>query len=322
MYRWYILVTVVALAGGFASGVLFVQNTDTSSQQVRLGEGKFTNPLLECDIAENTINAEKINFAPALREFVEDIQQTLGVEEIAVYYRDLNNGPTFGINQDDPFVPASLLKVPVMIAYYKRAESDPSVLEQRIFFAKRQTAITDQQVTPEQTLRLGTEYPVAELIEKMIRYSDNESLVLLFQNLPIADQAHLYSLLGVDQSVISNPQASLSVKQYAAFFRILFNASFLSQERSEQALTLLTESTFDQGLREGVPDTVAVAHKFGERRLSNTNQQQFHDCGIVYYPKHPYLLCIMTRGKDISTLERSIAEISGFVYKKIDAQYR
>ncbi len=323
MQRYVTYVALVAVFGaGMGVGAWYVGTTDSASKQVRLGEGRLTNPLLECDIGENTIAAEKINFASPLKSFITDLENTLSIDEVAVYFRDLNNGPTFGINQDDPFVPASLLKVPVMMAYFKRAESEPSVLTQRLAFTRHQTNITDQQVAPEQTLALGDEYTVNQLIERMIRYSDNESLILLFQELPIADQVHLYNLLGVDQAVISNPQASLSVKQYAAFFRILFNASFLNQEYSERALSLLSESTFIGGLRAGVPKEVVVAHKFGERRIATTGQQHLHDCGIVYYPDHPYLLCIMTRGSSIETLERGVAEISTFVYKKIDEQYR
>jgi hypothetical protein len=50
--------------------------------------------------------------------------------------------------------------------------------------------------------------------------------------------------------------------------------------------------------------------------------QHFHDCGIVYYPKHPYLLCVMTQGQDPETLENAIAEISKFTYTQVKNQYK
>jgi len=28
---------------------------------------------------------------------------------------------------------------------------------------------------------------------------------------------------------------------------------------------------------------------------------QLHDCGIVYYPETPYLLCVMTKGWNFET---------------------
>jgi beta-lactamase class A len=130
----------------------------------------------------------------------------------------------------------------------------------------------------------------------------------------------LYKLLGVDPAVISDPTAALSARKYSVFFRILFNSSFLSRANSEYALSLLTESTFREGLRAGVPSEIPLAHKFGERKIGN-DLQQFHDCGVVYYPRHPYLLCIMTRGNNIPNLKKAIADTSRFVYEEIDKQY-
>ena len=306
---------------GYVFSDLSISKAVSASQQVRLGEGTLINPLLECDIAVGTIDAEKINFKPELERFVENIADKTSASNIAIYFRDLNHGPTFGIHQDAPFVPASLLKVPVMMSYYRAAEKDPSLLSAQISFLAREAPQAEQTVLPAQTLTLGETYTVEELIEHMIVYSDNEALILLFRALPLEEQKHLYSLLGVDPSVITDPKAALSVKQYAAFFRILFNSSFVSEEYSEKALSLLTEIDYKNGLRAGVPDNVLVAHKFGERQI-NFNERHLHDCGIVYYPKHPYLLCIMTRGESAPILERAIADISDFVYKKIDNQYR
>lgn len=50
-------------------------------------------------------------------------------DEIAVYFRSLGDGIWFGIDERKPFSPASLLKVPVMMAMYKSAERDPALLK-------------------------------------------------------------------------------------------------------------------------------------------------------------------------------------------------
>ncbi len=317
----------VTLALGAALGAIGYANLHKStphsstSAQVRSGEGVLTNPLLECEIAQGTIDAEKINFRSDLEKLVTSLEKKTSASEIAVYFRDLNNGPTFGIQQDDPFIPASLLKVPVMMAFFRAAEDNPSILQKEITFQEKRASPVEQTILPEETLEVGKAYTVSELIERMIIYSDNESLFLLLTDLPGDDIRHLYDLLDVDANVLNDPSSALSVKQYAAFFRILYNASFLSQAHSEQALSLLSKIDFTEGLRKGVPDKILVAHKFGERQI-NDGERHLHDCGIVYYPKHPYLLCIMTRGEEVPTLERAVADISEFVYKKIDSQYR
>jgi len=53
----------------------------------------------------------------------------------------------------------------------------------------------------------------------------------------------------------------------------------------------------------------------GEQQIE---QIQIHDCGIVYYPKNPYILCIMTRGTDFAVQERAIQDLSKFIYNKVD----
>lgn len=114
--------------------------------------------------------------------------------------------------------------------------------------------------------------------------------------------------------------AKITVKEYASFFRILFNSSYLSRENSEKALRLLDATDYNDALPAGVPPGIQVAHKFGEAGTVEV-ERQLHDCGIVYFPDHPYLACIMTRGKELDGLKQSIVDISKFIYGKVDEQY-
>jgi len=316
-------VVMLIIGAGIAWSALNTReftNVNIGSES-RMGQQGFTNPLLDCDMASDAISASKVDFSNDLSTFVNILKQKPNISEVAVYYRDLNNGPVTGVNSAIPFAPASLLKVPIMMAYYNRAEDDPKLLDKKIEFKKVSSLLPDiQDFTPQQQIQLGHTYTVGELVEYMIKYSDNNAMALLYDQLPVADQTNLYMRIGVDPSVISDSTATLSVKQYSTFFRILFNASYLSRKDSEKALALLSESTFDDGLRAGVPISIPIAHKFGERHFSS-QLQQLHDCGIVYYPSHPYLLCVMTRGNTIQDLTQAIADTSRFVYEKIDAQY-
>lgn len=307
---------------GFLIG-FFIPRSNTNeevSSELRLGSSTLTNPLLECDLGGATIGSRKKDFTPDLVAFTNHLKERGMVSEIAVYYRDLNNGPVFGVEQGTSFAPASLLKIPLMIAYLKWSEDVPGVMDEQILYEKEVDVGYQQQFAPTVPLTLGTSYSTRELLEQMVIYSDNQALVLLFRRLPTKYQEDLYELLGVDTSLITDPTATLTVKQYSIFFRILFNASFLSRTNSEYALGLLTETTFVDGLRAGVPQDIVVAHKFGERKVQN-DLQQFHDCGVIYYPNHPFLLCIMTRGDEASSLIDAIRETTEFVYGKIDEQY-
>jgi beta-lactamase class A len=151
----------------------------------------------------------------------------------------------------------------------------------------------------------------------MIIYSDNLAMNVMFQKFPNISPEGVFKDLNIElTSDESTGEAEVNVYLYASFFRILYNASYLRPEFSNWALQLMTNTAFHDGLVAGVPKDVVVAHKFGERE--NIEGRQLHDCGIIYHPRSPYLLCIMTRGKEFNELAQVIQKLSSFVYKKVD----
>jgi beta-lactamase class A len=290
---------------------------DAPCKEIRFGNYKFINPLLEC--RGDDVNKELKPFKNQVQDLIDGIKTKNDASSISVYFRDMNNGPWFGINEDEKFIPASLLKVPVMIAYLKKAETDPGVMQQTITY---DTPLTNdfQYVVPDQEVQLGEKHTVEDLIYRSIVFSDNIAITLLTQNsekFGISLQ-NVYNDFGIDYKLDTND--NMTVKSYAAFFRILFNASYLNRDMSETALGLLTQTKFKNGIAAGVPSDIKVANKFGEKPFAGPNKQ-LHDCGIVYYPQHPYLLCIMSSGADFQTLENNIRDISALIYKEVDGQY-
>jgi beta-lactamase class A len=208
----------------------------------------------------------------------------------------------------------------VMMVYYHLAEQDKSILGREIVFERPIDFDMTPTIIPQDAIVLGQAYSIEELIRRMIVYSDNQALGILTRRMPLQEIQSLFAMVGVGADVLVDPEAKLTVKEYAGFFRILFNSSYLSREYSEKALALLASTNYNDALPAGVKNSIPVSHKFGEAGTSNI-ERQLHDCGIVYFPDHPYLACIMTRGKDTETLKKSIVDISRFIYEKIDEQY-
>jgi len=169
---------------------------------------------------------------------------------------------------------------------------------------------------------LGESYTVDELLRRMIAYSDNNSAALLEQTVKIDLLRQTYYDLGIRSPYAMKAEDDyISVNNYASIFRILYNASYQSKLMSEKALEYLAESAFKGGLVGGIPEGIVVAHKFGEWESGDNKEiKQLHDCGIVYYPNHPYLLCVMTRGNSFEYLDDSIREISHAVHEGIRRQ--
>lgn len=330
--KWskFLLLLILILSSvwlGFKIGSYFVyqklEQNDSASVR-KQGEYKFINPLLECDVQNDYLNNAYIPFEKKLKRSISDLNdKKYQNEEIAVYFRDLNNGPWFGINPSTTFTPASLMKVPLMIAYYKQAESDPAILQNKIVFRSNDQNFPQNIVTGEELI-IGKEYTVEELIDFMIINSDNEAMFNLLDDFDQEKLDKVYLDLGIIVPDLRTPEDFMSVTEYASFFRILYNAAYLNEYYSEKSLNLLSRTKFFDGLVAGVPFGTKVSHKFGERKNNDleTASKQLHECGIIYFPNHPYLLCVMTRGDDFEKMSSFIADVSRLVYRTISETYR
>ena len=298
--------------------------SEDSYQELRSGGYKFINPLLECEIT----SAEMVSVSDIQSKVAKLVETKLAnnsASNISVYFRDLNNGPWFGLNEKEKFSPASLLKIPVLIAFLKKAESDPQILKQEITFSGFSADNQDpaSYFPPGQKIEVGKTYSVEDLLNRMIVYSDNDAKNLLVDNIDPNFMNQVYEDSGIQLPTVQTGDY-INVRDYASIFRILFNASYLERQMSEYALELLSKSEFKEGLVAGISAKIEVAHKFGERIITSADGSgisQLHDCGIIYYPGHPYLLCVMTRGKMFNGLAGIIKDISGLVYKEVDDRY-
>lgn len=273
---------------------------------------KFINPLLECDSADFHQLGNLGDLKDELNDKINDLISKQVISFASVYYRDLNNGPWVSINESSKFSPASLIKVPMLMAFYKQAETDPSILSKQIVITDPVT-YEDQNFQPEKKLVQGNSYTIQELINRSVINSDNVAYEILLHNIDNGQILKVYHDLGIniDDPMKKDPDGNIiSVQEYATFFRVLFNSTYLSREKSEQALALLTQTEFKAGIVSGLPEGTVVAHKFGERYYQLSGIRQLHDCGIVYDPKHPYLLCIMTRGTDFNQLSSAIKSLT------------
>jgi len=246
-----------------------------------------------------------------------------GVSSVAVHFRDLRNGPTITIDSNDAYLAMSLYKLPVLIRYLKDAESDPGLLDERVV-GSRPEAVEDQGLPTEQSIVAGASYTIRELLEKLIWYSDNYSWNMLVEYYQRKHPDYLVVVDTLAELGIVDPETQpdprlVSLRSVSSIFRALYNASYLNLEMSQYALELLSRSGFDKGISAPIPPSISVANKFGFS--TENNLRQLHDCGIVYYPDHPYILCVLTKGSNTTVLEQTIASISQIVYTEVQRRF-
>lgn len=311
----YFCVALLLISAGWQLHIWYSRNyTRHEHRRVKLGGFQFVNPLLDVELPEGYgFRHEMIPFKQKVKKYVDRQINSGAVTEMSVYFRDLSDGPWFGINEDEKFAPASLLKLDILIAWLKRAEKDPKVLEQTFVFDEKIFPSNEQNIKPLQALTAGARYTVEELLRYMMNYSDNKATWLLFSGL----SAEELKKVDDDMDVTFDPEGkdTITVHGYSGFFRILYNASYLSREMSEKALKLMSHQAFRQGIFAGVPNGVVVSSKFGEAVYGK--EKQLHEFGIVYHPKGPYILGIMTRGYDLAVQTGMIRDVSALIYNEV-----
>jgi beta-lactamase class A len=318
--RW---LGVLAFVAGVAVGGLGVAGLQSrladdvaDEHEVRSGMVELVNPLLECPEGDRLRRPVRV-FTEHVEALLVARQREGAMRRASVYFRDLNNGPWFVAGDSGTYTIASLLKVPLLIGYLKRAEGDPSVLTKRLRF-DGPSIVDDQNIRPARRLEVGHEYAVEDLLERAIVYSDNDAASVLAADDDGQSLLSIRDLVGFPP--FENGTLKLVPRHFAAMLRILYNASYLSIPMSERALELLVRTEFRDGIVAGVPPGVAVADKFGER--NDDGVVQLHDCGIVYMPQRPYVLCMMTEGTAFADLARVIADVSRLVATEVVDQSR
>ncbi len=320
-----IFFSVLAFILVFGLGVLLSKNYfRDDSGKCDANKYHNINPDLICQASPKVIKKNYVEFKGELNKVIADKAQAGDITVASVYFRDLQNGPTFGIDEYRSFSPASLLKLPLFLTYLNLAEDNPDLLKTTVGF--KETDFSNEQYYPAKfSADPSKVYTIEELLNYMIKYSDNRSYYILREyTKEIAPGHDVIKETFIDLGIIDPKDAldqTINVKSYAAIFAQLYHLSYLNnKDSSEYALEVLSDTDFDNGLVLGLPDDIKVAHKFGERFNGKDDVKQLHDCGIVYYPENPYLICVMTQGKSFDKLSETIGLISKMVYEEFDSR--
>ncbi len=284
---------------------------------------QFIKPLLDVSYVSQEDSLKQF---PLLASIKKEVESEIGKHpdvKVGFYFNDLNNAGWFGVNEDEKFIPASLLKLPMLISYYKLRETETDLFDKTILI-KGSDLNPNRNVAENSPIVPEKMYTVRELLNAMIVDSDNNALDVLYQykkdslrdifsdlKAPLPDNKKDIALTDF-----------LSPKDMSKFYLVLYNASYLTKKDSEEALRLLSEVKYQSGLVAGVPREVTVSHKYGEREVTignGTVANEFHDCGIIYYTKSPYKICIMTKGEGLTKEKSSqiISSLSKIVYQGV-----
>lgn len=319
-YLYPLLFISGCIIGSFS---LWITTPDTSIiNQSCSKKYPFVSKEIDCATTDETANQIK-GLQSEIQTIVEEEKKAGRITRGSVFFRDLNSRRWFGINDTITIHPASLIKLPVAIMYYKVAEFDATILNQELVAPLEDANDNQNYQPPRDPLTPGKSYAIKDMIEHMLKYSDNAPFTPLMEASQIFQNKMLSDLSIYQPATDTQPEVwTITTKSYAALFRSLYNASYLNLAHSSELLDILSQSTFTNGIVAGVPSNIKVSHKFGDGvGIDAENGKEkttvLNDCGIVYKKDAPYIICIMTEGNDFAILEKVIQRISKASYEAI-----
>lgn len=286
----------------------------------RISGYSLISPLVECIDSAETV---------ALTPFKQDIERVIAEyftpSSTSVYFRDLQNGYWFAIHPDEKYIPASMMKVATVMALLREVQDDPALLNTSYTYEDQ--FADNRNLDPGRHLVAGETYTLRQLMEYTLSRSDNEAHDMIKALLVERESdylAQLHEYIGFrNRDMVPEDANQITIFNYASLFRLLFNASFLSPEWSEYAIELLLQSENIGGIRAGTPASVPIAHKYGFKNpVMRTAGYQFHQCGIVYAPAKPYLLCIMSKENppgSQNAVNEGFAAIAAEVFQQVSS---
>ncbi|MFZ2569058.1 MAG: serine hydrolase [Minisyncoccia bacterium] len=313
----YIIVTIFAIFFiGLFLGRYTKQSQVIKNRVLRESGYKYINPILLC----NTDNQQSYNHDNELSGKLSNYVEKNKENDISIYYLSLTNGYWASINENVSYSPASMLKVPTVVDAMKFSETHPEILLKQLYYEGSVDYNKPEYFRSKESIQPGRYYTIKELFEYIIRYSDNNALTLLLENINSRSLDEIYKDLNI--TIPENNVDFMNTRTYSLFLRILYNSTYLNREDSEKILKIMTESDFYSGLRKQIPKEIEIASKFGEREIhdtsGNTLKKELHECGIIYKKDDPYVLCVMTSGNNLNSLSTNISDISKIVFNYVN----
>lgn len=305
----YALLLALFISGIFIGsiGVVSVQKY----KQKQLTE-KYS--LLADRILQNSDKDRTVNFSNLRAELASYIESSeLKDANYSIYFEYLPTGTSVGFKESNPLIGASLLKVPFAVQYYRALERG-EVNKTDIVTLKKENL--DSEYGTLYQKGEGYKLTLDELVRIMIVDSDNTALNtlagVLIEKANINSVDAIFNFVDINYSSTKDGATAIGAESYSSILKCLYFSCYVSKENSQEILSMLTQSTFNNRLKRYISEDEMplIAHKIGS--FPDTQS----DCGIFYEPKKPYVLCVMVAGSE-EFADIQIGKISVIVHEYV-----
>ncbi|HYG60123.1 MAG TPA: serine hydrolase [Symbiobacteriaceae bacterium] len=255
---------------------------------------------------------------PAARAHMAELQRMLEQfrsrqqAKYGIYVEDLYTGLTVNLNGDDRYVAAGTTLFPVSLyAFYQASVGRIDLNQQVEYMPEDRTAGTGNI----QNAQYGSRYTLRQLCYHAVVDSDNVAWRMLYRTLgEPAIKAWMRSVGGKEAVSGANTAAP---SDYAVYFKFLLDFAERQPGMGGVLLDWLKKSGYTTWAPRHLPPAVPTAHKIGAWPTA------VNDVGIVFLPRAPYLLCVMTdltQDQRLGVAIDNLAHIGNMVYRHMRPQ--
>ncbi len=288
-----------------------IANYSGTVNQLYLNDFELIKPLLFSEVKEE--DPELASLKLRLDSLLKIKIKKGEVTNASIYLKRMSETRGITLNQVETYNPGSMMKIPVMITYYREAMNNNNILRKKIMFPGHNSDLYIEEGSVSGLVK-GNSYSVDELIKMMIIDSDNDAMGLLVNNISTEQLNKVFADLNIPIPSSPSDHFKLNPELYSRFLQILYNATYLDRYYSQQALSILTLTKYNQGFTRNISEKFKIAHKYG---ISTTGEFRTLSEAGIFYTLQPYLFVIMTKGGEYSQLSNTISECSDLVYSEM-----
>lgn len=242
-----------------------------------------------------------------------------GYPGVAGFYAiDLESGAGYGVRPDEVFFSASTIKIPVMVAVYRRID------EGKLSYGDAFQTTEEDWAAGAGWLRWdtpGAQTTVEDSLWLMITQSDNVATNSLIRMVGGRDYVNevarslgaentvLYEKLSSERAAVPSLDNRTTPRDIATMLQTIQKGDAASDFACEEMIGLLEQNNLEFWMEAGVPEGTLVANKAGW--LDAT----YNDAGIVEYKDRPYVLATFTKyGEKMERGQQTLSGVSEAVW--------
>jgi len=215
----------------------------------------------------------------------------------------LKDDRVYGSKEEKVFPAASLMKLPVMIAYFRQVEAG------ELNSWTRYVLRNEDKVGGAGTLinqSAGTFWTNDQLVNLMGQYSDNTAFAVIRNR--VGEEKINQTIKDLKMEKTSLEEFETTPLDIARLFKAVFDEGVINKKHRQAFLDSLTETIFEERIPKGMPEEIKVAHKIG------TDTGTYSDGGIVF-SIDPFILVVMSKNAAQGKAETLIADFASLVYE-------